>query len=69
MNGVRSPSMAQVHQAIEVIGQMFQRYYSLFEAASVEVEPLVPHDWERAFTVPWLDRGVRAARINSEPDR
>ena len=53
--------LSEVHDAIDVIGEVFTRYYPLFEAASmVTLEPQIQHDWLAPFRVPWI-RG-RATR-------
>ena len=38
-----------------MIGEVFRRYYSLFEAASmVMLEPQIQHDWLAPFREPWI---------------
>lgn len=52
------PTLSEVHDAIDVIGEVFQRYYSLFEAAAmVSLEPVMQHDWLAPFRVPWIRSG------------
>ena len=56
------PTLDEVHDAVDVIGEVFRRYYSLFEAASmVMLEPQIQHDWLAPFRVPW----IREPGINS----
>jgi hypothetical protein len=48
-------TLNDVHDAIDVIGEVFQRYYSLFEAAGMPIlEPAIQHDWLAPFRVPWI---------------
>ena len=50
--------LSEVHDAIDVIGEVFTRYYSLFEAAGmVTLEPQIKHDWLAPFRVPWIRPG------------
>ena len=47
--------LSDVHDAIDVIGEIFTRYYSLFEAAGmVTLEPVIQHDWLAPFRQPWI---------------
>jgi hypothetical protein len=47
-------TLDEVHDAIDVIGERFQRYYSLFTRASMpELVPAIQHDWKAVFHVPW----------------
>jgi hypothetical protein len=43
-----------------VIGDLFQRYYSLITASSMAfMEPVIQHDWLAPFRVPWIrQRGL-----------
>jgi hypothetical protein len=46
-------SLDEVHEAIDVIGEVFTRYYSRFEAAGmVTLEPQIEHDWLAPFREP-----------------
>jgi hypothetical protein len=48
-------TLSEVHSAIDVIGDLFRRYYSLFTAASMlELEPIIQHDWLAPFREPWI---------------
>jgi hypothetical protein len=45
----------EVHGAIDVIGDLFQRYYSLMTASSMAfMAPVIRHDWLAPFRVPWI---------------
>jgi hypothetical protein len=49
------PTLSEVHDAVDVIGEVFRRYYSLFEAAGMmSLEPAIQHDWLAPFRVPWI---------------
>jgi hypothetical protein len=51
-------TLDEVHDAIEVIGDLFRRYYNLLTAASyVELVPVIQHDWLAVFREPWLRAG------------
>ena len=53
-------NLSDVHDAIEVIGQIFSRYYNLFTAASfTQLEPVIQYDWMAVFRVPWMAQGWR----------
>ncbi len=48
-------TLNEVHDAIDVIGEVFTRYYLLFEAAGmVALEPQIQHDWLAPFREPWI---------------
>jgi hypothetical protein len=50
--------LSDVHDAIDLIGEIFTRYYSLFEAAGmVTLEPVIQHDWLAPFREPWIRPG------------
>jgi len=50
-----SLTLEDIHDAIDVIGELFQRYYSLMTASSmVFLEPVIQHDWLAPFRVPWI---------------
>jgi hypothetical protein len=47
-----------VHDAIDVIGHLFKKYYNLFTATSyVFLEPVIQSDWKAVFRVPWMRPG------------
>lgn len=46
--------VADLHAAIDVIGDVFRRYYSLLTASSMpDLVPVIQHDWTAIFRVPW----------------
>jgi hypothetical protein len=48
-------TVKDVHEAIDVIGDLFKRYYNLLTASSfVMLEPVIQHDWEAIFREPWI---------------
>jgi hypothetical protein len=51
-------TLNEVDDAIDLIGEVFTRYYSLFEAADmVSLEPVIQHDWLAPFREPWIRPG------------
>jgi hypothetical protein len=49
------PTLNEVHDAIDLIGELFKKYGNLLTAASwVELVPALQHDWERIFRVSWI---------------
>jgi hypothetical protein len=49
--------VSDVHDAIDLINEVFKRYYRLFEAASITLEPVIQHDWQAIFREPWIPPG------------
>lgn len=48
-------SAKEVHDVIDVIGDLFKKYYNLLTASSyVFLVPVIQHDWLAAFRVPWM---------------
>lgn len=48
-------TLNEVHDAIDLIGRLFQKYGNLLTAASwVELTPALQHDWEAVFRIPWI---------------
>jgi len=48
-------TLNEVHDAIDLIGRLFQKYGNLLTAASwVELTPVLQHDWEAVFRMPWI---------------
>jgi hypothetical protein len=48
-------TFGDVHDAIDVIGTLFRKYYNLFTGGSyVELEPAMQDDWKAVFRVPWM---------------
>ena len=49
-------TLNEIHEAIDVVGETYRRYYSLFTAASWhELAPVIQHDWEAPFRVRWIE--------------
>ena len=58
-----------LHNAIDVIGEVFQRYYSLLTASSMVVlVPVIQHDWKAIFRQPWMATGA-TTREPPKPSR
>jgi hypothetical protein len=52
---IELPTLNEVHDAIDLIGRLFQKYHALFTAADViELTPVLQHDWEAVFRMQWL---------------
>jgi hypothetical protein len=48
-------TLQDVHGAIDVIGDVFRRYYSLFTAAGMAtLVPAIQHNWKAIFQEPWI---------------
>jgi hypothetical protein len=47
-------TLTEVHEAIDVIGGLFQRYFNLLTGNSTQVVPVIPHDWKVVFRQPWI---------------
>jgi hypothetical protein len=48
-------SVREVHDAIDVIGELFAKYSSLFTAAGyASLVPAIQHDWKAVFRQPWI---------------
>jgi hypothetical protein len=46
--------VADLHAAIDVIGEVYQRYYTLLTASSMlDLVPVIQHDWTAIFRRPW----------------
>jgi hypothetical protein len=47
--------VADIHDAIDVIGETFSRYSTLFTASGyVTLVPVIQHDWRAIFREPWI---------------
>lgn len=52
------PTLDEVHDAVDVIGELFSKYSNLFTAGSwAFLEPVVQYDWKAVFRVPWMKPG------------
>jgi hypothetical protein len=48
-------TIRDVHDAIDVIGDLFKKYYNLLTADSMAfLEPVIQHDWTAVFREPWI---------------
>lgn len=44
----------EVHDAIDLVGRTFTKYSGLLTAATwAELTPIIQHNWEKIFEVPW----------------
>lgn len=51
-------TLTEVHDAIDVVGHLFKRYYNLLTASSYgSLVPLIQHNWKAVFREPWLLAG------------
>jgi AbiU2 len=52
-------TLKDIHDAVDVIGRLFQRYYTLFTAASmIELVPILDPRWKAVFREPWIRPGT-----------
>jgi hypothetical protein len=52
-------TLNDVHDAVDLVGEVFIRYYSLLEAAGMPIlEPAIQHDWLAPFREPWIKPGL-----------
>lgn len=54
-----SPAVAltlnEVHDAVDTIGHLFKKYDFLVQGIGwADLEPAIHHNWQAAFTVPWM---------------
>lgn len=48
-------TLTDVHDAIDVIGELFRRYYGLFTASTMLfLTPVIQHNWKAVFREPWI---------------
>lgn len=58
--GEKLPTLDDVHDAIDLIGDLFKRYGNLPTAAAwVDLTPALQHDWEAVLRVPWIKKKQR----------
>lgn len=49
------PTWAELHAAIDVVGDLLQKYYSLLTASSIwQMLPVIQEDWLAPFRQPWI---------------
>jgi hypothetical protein len=47
--------LEEVHEAIDVIGHVFKRYYNLLTGNSmIRLVPAIQHNWTAIFGEPWM---------------
>jgi hypothetical protein len=52
------PSLDEMHAAIDVIGELFRKYYTLLTGADMAfLVPVLRHDWLAIFGQPWIPEG------------
>jgi hypothetical protein len=52
------PTFAEVHAAVDAVGQILQKYASLLRAEGlVELVPVIQYDWKAPFRRTWLPEG------------
>lgn len=52
-------SAKEVHEVVDVIGELFKKYFNLLTASSYAfLVPVLQHDWLAAFRVPWMKPGT-----------
>lgn len=55
-------TLQDIHDPIDVIGELFRRYYTLFTAADMpDLVPLLPPTWKAVFVEPWIRPGSASA--------
>lgn len=51
-------TLDEVHEAVDVIGRLFGKYYNLLTANFyTQFVPVIQHDWMAAFRMPWMRPG------------
>jgi hypothetical protein len=51
----KMPTLADMHSAVDTIGQLYERYYNLLTASSwAFLVPVIQHDWQAVFREPWM---------------
>ena len=56
------PTFTDVHEAIDVIGTLFERYQMLLTGSSTPLTPVIPDDWRAVFRQPWMGSSSTAPR-------
>jgi hypothetical protein len=55
-------TLQDIHDAIDVIGELFRRYHTLFTAREMaDLVPLLTPDWKAVFVQPWIRPGSASA--------
>ena len=56
-------TLDEVHETIDVIGELFNKYYGLLTASGwAFLVPAIQYDWKAVFRVPWIGPGTASAR-------
>lgn len=50
------PTFSELHDCVDYLAKLFQKYYALFTATHVMLEPTLLDNWMAIFTVRWLSR-------------
>ena len=53
------PAAPEIDAAVELIGELLQKYTLLLTGADLRLGILVAFDWTSVFTVPWIDPAAR----------
>lgn len=54
------PTYNEVHVCIDLLDELYVRYFLLFHASSMEsLLPVRQHDWKAIFRVPWISQGEK----------
>ena len=53
------PTAPEIDTAVELIGELLQKYTLLLTGAGLRLGILVTFDWTSVFTVPWIDPAAR----------
>jgi hypothetical protein len=65
--GEKLPTLDEVHDAIDLIGDLFKKYGNLLTAAAwVDLTPALQHDWEAVFRVPWIRKTRRSGTASEQ---
>lgn len=52
-------TLSDLHDTIDVIGELFRKYYNLLTASSYHsLVPTIQHDWQAVFREPWIKPGT-----------
>jgi hypothetical protein len=66
VNTTDLPVLSDVHETIDLIGQVFRRYFNLFTASEItQLEPTIAYDWMAVFRVPWMPKGWRGGSASA----
>jgi hypothetical protein len=53
------PAAPEIDAAVELIGELLQKYTLLLTGSDLRIGILVAFDWTSVFTVPWIDPSAR----------